>query len=147
MAFPSLLGINSGAALAMALTSALSPTPLACYSLAFIAAYGGVSWLLVMTAGGGFHPDQDRNKLILAGIALSALCMALTRITEDHAYGIFYWLAACLMSAGMSSGSIAGKPVESAQREQQHRPHAGGESAEATINSQYSGTAFGGSLR
>lgn len=93
MAFPSLLGINSGAALAMALTSALSPTPLACYSLAFIAAYGGVSWLLVMTAGGGFHPDQDRNKLILAGIALSALCMALTRITEDHAYGIFYWLA------------------------------------------------------
>lgn len=98
MASPSLLGINSGAALAMALTSALSPTPLAGYSLAFIAACGGsVSWLLVMTAGGGFHPDQDRNKLILAGIALSALCMALTRITlllaEDHAYGIFYWLA------------------------------------------------------
>ncbi|EOI7123383.1 iron-dicitrate ABC transporter permease FecC [Salmonella enterica subsp. enterica serovar Gaminara] len=98
MASPSLLGINSGAALAMALTSALSPTPLAGYSLTFIAACGGgVSWLLVMTAGGGFHPDQDRNKLILAGIALSALCMALTRITlllaEDHAYGIFYWLA------------------------------------------------------
>lgn len=50
-----------------------------------------------LTAGGGFHPDQDRNKLILAGIALSALCMALTCITlllaEDHAYGIFYWLA------------------------------------------------------
>ncbi|MCK2094114.1 iron-dicitrate ABC transporter permease FecC [Enterobacter hormaechei] len=98
MASPSLLGINSGAALAMALTSALSPTPVAGYSLSFIAACGGgVSWLLAMTAGGGFRHTQDRNKLILAGIALSAFCMALTRITlllaEDHAYGIFYWLA------------------------------------------------------
>lgn len=97
MASPSLLGINSGAALAMALTSALSPVPVAGYSIAFIAACGGVSWLLVMTAGGGFRHTQDRNKLILAGIAFSAFCMALTRITllltEDHAYGIFYWLA------------------------------------------------------
>ncbi len=41
MASPSLLGINSGAALAMALTSALSPTPIAGYSLSFIAACGG----------------------------------------------------------------------------------------------------------
>lgn len=98
MASPSLLGINSGAALAMALTSALNPTPVMGYSLAFIAACGGgISWLLVMAAGGGFRHTQDRNKLILAGIALSAFCMALTRITlllaEDHAYGIFYWLA------------------------------------------------------
>ncbi|HAS1786988.1 TPA: iron-dicitrate ABC transporter permease FecC [Enterobacter cloacae] len=98
MASPSLLGINSGAALAMALTSALSPTPVAGFSLSFIAACGGgASWLLVMTAGGGFRHTQDRNRLILAGIALSAFCMALTRITlllaEDHAYGIFYWLA------------------------------------------------------
>ncbi|MDM2907737.1 iron-dicitrate ABC transporter permease FecC [Citrobacter sp. Cpo015] len=98
MASPSLLGINSGAALAMALTSAISPAPVTGYSIAFIAACGGgVSWLMVMTAGGGFRHTQDRNKLILAGIAFSAFCMALTRITllltEDHAYGIFYWLA------------------------------------------------------
>lgn len=98
LASPSLLGINSGAALAMALTSALSPTPLVGYSIAFIAACGGgISWLLVMAAGGGFRRTQDRNRLILAGIALSAFCLALTRITlllaEDHAYGIFYWLA------------------------------------------------------
>ena len=98
MASPSLLGINSGAALAMALTSALSTTSVAGYSLSFIAACGGgICWLLVMAAGGGFRHNPDRNKLILAGIALSAFCMALTRITlllaEDHAYGIFYWLA------------------------------------------------------
>ena len=98
MASPSLLGINSGAALTMALTSAISPAPVTGYSIAFIAACGGgVSWLMVMTAGGGFRHTQDRNKLILAGIAFSAFCMALTRITllltEDHAYSIFYWLA------------------------------------------------------
>ena len=98
LASPSLLGINSGAALAMALTSALAPWPVAGYPAALIAACGGgVSWMLVMAAGGGFQPAQARNRLILAGIALSALCMALTRITlllaEDHAYGIFYWLA------------------------------------------------------
>lgn len=98
LASPSLLGINSGAALAMALTSAFSPAPLAGYSLALIAACGGgISWLLVMTAGGGWRQELDRNRLILAGIALSALCMALTRITlllaEDHANGILTWLA------------------------------------------------------
>jgi iron complex transport system permease protein len=50
LASPSLLGINSGAALAMALTSAFSPAPLAGFSLALIAACGGgISWLLVMT--------------------------------------------------------------------------------------------------
>lgn len=98
LASPSLLGINSGAALAMSLTSAFSPAPLAGYSLAFIAACGGgVSWLLVITAGGGWRQELDRHRLILAGIALSALCMALTRITmllaEDHAWGILSWLA------------------------------------------------------
>ncbi len=111
MASPSLLGINGGAALAMALTSALSPTPIAGYSLSFIAACGGgVSWLLVMTAGADFRHTHDRNKLILAGIALSAFCMGLTRITlllaEDHAYGIFYWLAGGVSTpAGRMSGS------------------------------------------
>lgn len=98
LASPSLLGINSGAALAMALTSAFSPAPLSGFSLALIAACGGgISWLLVMAAGGGWRQELDRNRLILAGIALSALCMALTRITlllaEDHAYGILTWLA------------------------------------------------------
>ena len=115
MASPSLLGINSGAALAMALTSALSPTPIAGYSLSFIAACGGgVSWLLVMTAGGGFRHTHDRNKLILAGIALSAFCMGLTRITlllaEDHAYGIFYWLAGGVSHARLP-GVVTAVPV------------------------------------
>ncbi|WP_228006309.1 iron-dicitrate ABC transporter permease FecC [Morganella morganii] len=98
LASPSLLGINNGAALAMALTSALNPVLLTGYSVAFIAASGGgIAWLLVMLAGGGWRQEIDRNRLILAGIALSALCMALTRITlllsEEQAYGLFSWLA------------------------------------------------------
>ena len=98
LASPSLLGINSGAALAMALTSAFSPAPLAGFSLALIAACGGgLSWLLVMTAGGSWRQQLDRHRLILAGIALSALCMALSRMTlllaEDRAWGILTWLA------------------------------------------------------
>ncbi|STM48869.1 iron(III) dicitrate transport system, permease protein [Escherichia coli] len=140
MASPSLLGINSGAALAMALTSALSPTPIAGYSLSFIAACGGgVSWLLVMTAGGGFRHTHDRNKLILAGIALSAFCMGLTRITlllaEDHAYGIFYWLAGGVSHArwqdvwqllpvvvtAVPVVLLAGESTEPAQPQRQHR--------------------------
>ncbi len=166
MASPSLLGINSGAALAMALTSALSPTPVAGYSLSFIAACGGgVSWLLVMTAGGGFRHTQDRNKLILAGIALSAFCMALTRITlllaEDHAYGIFYWLAggvsprplagclAALAGGGHCSPCrvAAGESTEPAQRQRQYRPYAGSEPAETTFDHQYVSAASGWRVR
>nr|AAA23763.1 fecC [Escherichia coli] len=98
MASPSLLGINSGAAWLWRYQRAESDADCRLFSVVIAACGGGVSWLLVMTAGGGFRHTHDRNKLILAGIALSAFCMGLTRITlllaEDHAsYGIFYWLA------------------------------------------------------
>lgn len=67
---------------------------------------------MVMTAGGGFRHTRDRNKLILAGIAFSAFCMALTRITllltEDHAYGIFTGLREAYPThVGRSSGSFS----------------------------------------
>ncbi|WP_318351359.1 iron-dicitrate ABC transporter permease FecC [Klebsiella quasipneumoniae] len=97
MASPSLLGINSGAALAMALTSALSPTPVAGYSCRSSRHAGRRELAAGHDRRRRVSSYPDRNKLILAGIALSAFCMALTRITlllaEDHAYGIFYWLA------------------------------------------------------
>lgn len=97
--------------MAMSLTSAFSPAPLAGYSLAFIAACGGgVSWLLVMAAGGGWRQGSIAARLILAGIALSALCMALTRVTlllaEDRAYEFYTgWPGAFRTFAGRSSGS------------------------------------------
>lgn len=94
LASPSVLGINSGAALAIALVSAFAPVKLEGYPLALIAACGGaLSWLCVTLAAG----TRERQRLILAGIALSAFCMAMTRIVlllaEDHAYGILTWLA------------------------------------------------------
>lgn len=64
LASPSLLGINSGAALAMALTSAFSPAPLAGFSLALIAACGGgLSW---------FPGDDCRRRLAPAAGSPSA---------------------------------------------------------------------------
>nr|WP_310617936.1 iron-dicitrate ABC transporter permease FecC [Pantoea cypripedii] len=94
LASPSVLGINSGAALAIALVSAFAPVQLEGYPLALIAAGGGgLSWVCVTLAA----RSHDRQRLILAGIALSAFCMAMTRIVlllaEDHAYGILTWLA------------------------------------------------------
>lgn len=98
LASPSLFGINAGASLAMVLTSALSPALFSGYSIALVAAMGGgISWGAVMLLGGGWQLAGDRSRLILAGVAVSALCLALTKATlilsEDHAYGILNWLA------------------------------------------------------
>ncbi|HBW5116244.1 TPA: iron chelate uptake ABC transporter family permease subunit [Klebsiella pneumoniae] len=83
MASPSLLGINSGAALAMALTSALSPTPVAGYSLSFIAACGGgVSWLLVPHLARFWAGFDQRNVLpvsMLLGATLMLMADVLAR--------------------------------------------------------------------
>ncbi|MBP2167273.1 iron complex transport system permease protein [Erwinia toletana] len=98
LASPSLFGINAGASLAMVLVSAFSPQLFSGYSIALVAAVGGgLSWGAVMLLGGGWQQAGDRSRLILAGVAVSALCAALTKATlilsEDHAYGILNWLA------------------------------------------------------
>lgn len=98
LASPSLLGINAGAALAMVLATAFNPAWVAGYSIALLAAVGGgISWGLVMLLGRGWQQAGDHSRLILAGVAVSALCAALTRATlllaEDHAYGVLHWLA------------------------------------------------------
>lgn len=98
LASPSLFGINAGASLAMVVASAFSPPWLSGFSIALVAALGGgVSWGAVMLMGGGWQQAGDRSRLILAGVAVSALCVALAKATlilsEDHAYGILNWLA------------------------------------------------------
>lgn len=97
LASPSLLGINAGASLAMVIASAFNPTWVAGYSIALLAALGGgLSWGIVMLLGRGWDAG-DRSRLILGGVAVSALCAALTRaillLAEDHAWGILHWLA------------------------------------------------------
>lgn len=64
MSSPSLLGINSGAALTMALTSALSPMPVAGYSLSFVAACGGENKLFFGNNGRRRVSSYSRQKQI-----------------------------------------------------------------------------------
>ena len=98
-ASPTLLSVNSGASLAMVTASAFSPLILSGYSIALVASIGGgLSWLVVMLISNGWKDNSgDRSRVILAGIAVSLLCAALTKlvliIAEDHAFGIMSWLA------------------------------------------------------
>ena len=99
LASPTLLSVNSGASLAMVTASAFSPLILSGYSIALVASIGGgISWFVVMLISNGWKDNSgDRSRVILAGIAVSLLCAALTKlvliIAEDHAFGIMSWLA------------------------------------------------------
>lgn len=99
LASPTLLSVNSGASLAMVTASAFSPLILSGYSIALVASIGGgLSWFVVMLISNGWKDNSgDRSRVILAGIAVSLLCAALTKlvliIAEDHAFGIMSWLA------------------------------------------------------
>lgn len=98
LASPSLLSVNAGASLAMVIATAVLPNSFLNYSIALIASIGGgLSWLLVMMISGGWRFNANRYRVILAGIAVSLFCGALTKlviiIAEDHAANIMNWLA------------------------------------------------------
>lgn len=97
LASPSLLSINAGAGLGVIVLTSFSPAILGGVSLSLAAAVGGaLSWSLVMWISyqGG---RLQQNRLILAGIAVSAFCLALGKasmiIAEDQANGVINWLA------------------------------------------------------
>lgn len=98
LASPGLLGVTAGAGLGMALVSTLPqgwlPMPLA-------ATLGGAaSWALVMLLGQGWRGAESQARLVLAGVAISALCVALTRtlviLDEEQASAVLGWLAGSL---------------------------------------------------
>lgn len=98
LASPSLLSVNSGASLAMVTATAVLPSFFSGYSIALVASIGGAfSWSLVMLISGGWRANSERNRVILAGIAVSLFCTALTKlviiIAEDQAANIMNWLA------------------------------------------------------
>ena len=99
LASPTLLSVNSGASFAMVTASAISPALLSGYSIALVASIGGgISWLVVMLISNAWKDSNgDRSRVILAGIAVSLLCTALTKLvlimSEDHAFGVMSWLA------------------------------------------------------
>ncbi|EPD4375211.1 iron chelate uptake ABC transporter family permease subunit [Vibrio fluvialis] len=97
LASPSLFGVNAGAALGMALVTTVfaASSPLSSPLAAMI---GGLSaWCLVMILGGAWKMGAERGQLVLAGIAISALCSALTKasviLVEDQAASVMAWLA------------------------------------------------------
>lgn len=97
LASPSVLGINAGAACGMALASvglfSLSSVP----SIVVASCGGILSGGLVMLLGGFFSARPHPLKLVLAGIAVNALLIGLTRasviLADDMAYSVIYWLS------------------------------------------------------
>lgn len=104
LAAPSVLGVNAGAALGMALVSTL-PFLYGALSTSIAAMLGGgVAWLLVMLLGSAWRVGaNEHGRLVLAGVAISALCAALTKavviMEEDQAAGVMTWLAGSLADA------------------------------------------------
>ncbi|MGO1298634.1 MAG: FecCD family ABC transporter permease [Vibrio sp.] len=104
LASPSVLGINAGAACCMALANIGMPL-LSDLPSVLVASIGGVvSGILVMTLGGFFAERPHPLKLVLAGIAISALLIGVTRaaviLADDKAYSVMSWLAGSLSSVG-----------------------------------------------
>ena len=97
LASPSILGITSGAACCMALSS-IGVVFLAQLHSVLVAALGGlIGGALVMVLGGFFSRSAHPLRLVLAGIAVSSLLVGVTRasliLADDMAYSVMSWLA------------------------------------------------------
>ncbi|WCE31268.1 iron chelate uptake ABC transporter family permease subunit [Vibrio sp. SCSIO 43137] len=97
LAAPSILGVNAGASCFIALSS-LNIAFLPQVSVSVSAFLGGAfSGLLVLSLGGYFSARSHPVKLILAGIAVNALLVGVTRsaliLADDMAYSVLTWLA------------------------------------------------------
>jgi iron complex transport system permease protein len=96
LASPSVFGVNAGAALGIALATTVFSSNIISSPIA--AMIGGfVAWVLVMVLGGAWKMGAERGQLVLAGIAISALCGALTKasviLVEEQAASVMVWLA------------------------------------------------------
>ncbi|MFA0440995.1 iron ABC transporter [Vibrio sp. 10N.286.49.C2] len=95
LASPSVLAINAGASLCIVISSiGLISLPI---PTMFMAAIGSMlSGLLVIFLGGFFDQRPHPLKLVLAGIAINALLLGLTRaciiLADDMAYSVQSWL-------------------------------------------------------
>lgn len=104
LAAPSVLGVNAGAALGMALVSTIPALYGALGTSIAAMIGGGAAWLLVMLLGNAWRIGGNNHaRLVLAGVAISALCAALTKavviLEEDQAAGVMTWLAGSLADA------------------------------------------------
>ncbi|WP_374042631.1 FecCD family ABC transporter permease [Vibrio diabolicus] len=100
LASPSTLGINAGAACFMALASIGVPF-FSQLNPIINAVFGALlSGGAVMLLGGFFSARSHPLRLVLAGIAISALLIGLTRasviLADDMAYSVLHWLTGSL---------------------------------------------------
>ncbi|EIU6791990.1 iron chelate uptake ABC transporter family permease subunit [Vibrio parahaemolyticus] len=100
LASPSILGINAGAACFMALASIGVPF-FSKLNPIINAVFGALlSGGAVMLLGGFFSARSHPLRLVLAGIAISALLIGLTRasviLADDMAYSVLHWLTGSL---------------------------------------------------
>lgn len=107
LASPGVLGVNAGASLAVALITTVWAFD-SIFSSFFAALIGGcLTWSIVMLLGGALSGPAHRARLVLAGIAVSALCMSVTKLImlleEEKAANILAWLAGSLISADWST--------------------------------------------
>ncbi|MEE4718617.1 iron-dicitrate ABC transporter permease FecC [Pseudomonas alliivorans] len=110
LASPSLFGVTAGAALGLALFSTgLIALPFPGGALLMTCVGGALAWMTVFSLGGAWSPATSQGRLVLAGVAVAALCAALTRLTvilvEAQAQSVLNWLA----------GSLANVSVEQLQ--------------------------------
>lgn len=102
LASPSVLGVNAGAALGMAAVTILAPS-FGLFGSSVAAMLGGaITWTLVMVLGSAWR-GGEYGRLVLAGVAISALCAAFTKailiLHEDQASAVLTWLAGTLANA------------------------------------------------
>ena len=105
LASPSLFGVTAGAALSLALFSTgLVAPPFAGGALLMTCVGGALAWVTVFSLGGAWSPTTAQGRLVLAGVAVAALCAALTRLTvilvEAQAQSVLNWLAGSLANVG-----------------------------------------------
>lgn len=105
LASPSLFGVTAGAALGLALFSTgLAAPPFAGGALLMTCLGGALAWITVFSLGGAWSPTTAQGRLVLAGVAVAALCAALTRLTvilvEAQAQSVLNWLAGSLANVG-----------------------------------------------
>lgn len=105
LASPSLFGVTAGAALGLALFSTgLVVPPFAGGALLMTCVGGALAWVTVFSLGGAWSPTTAQGRLVLAGVAVAALCAALTRLTvilvEAQAQSVLNWLAGSLANVG-----------------------------------------------
>ena len=105
LASPSLFGVTAGAALGLALFSTgLVALPFPGGALLMTCLGGALAWITVFSLGGAWSPATSQGRLVLAGVAVAALCAALTRLTvilvEAQAQSVLNWLAGSLANVG-----------------------------------------------